>query len=580
MAATSPNLKINVGADTSAFDKGIKKVKGELRDFEKVSSDALGAVGAALGVNVRQVEQVSSALRGMGRQLSEASAEGTSAMGKLLSGVSSLKLGIAALGISGVVAAFKALNAEAELFKATVAGANIELQTQAYIETYRQVFNDFNAGAAQNVAEWEAQWKRGFARFKADFRQNVVKALTGEASVGEALMGPVIGSIVGGNSRQQATADEAARRAAEIAGQIYELERKRSDQTREIAELDAQIAEANLIARDATYSIAERSNAVAQAQELIRQKYAMQLPIEQQIAALMDEQNRLASSTPAQIDAANKQSVIALNLERSRDNELRALLRLQNTITGEIGKQNAALQEQAAIRRQMADSRAGLAALDLGISGPAMSAGAVTGIGGLAGRGIDTTALQGEINAALDGKLYAQVGIQIDKASVYDLSRQVEGIVATMADGLGDAIGGLIGDLVTGGDAWTNFANAALSAFGDMAVAVGRIAIEAGVASLGIKAALETLGPAGAAVAIGAGTALVALGAAVKSGLANVASGNYSAGAGVASGGYGGTSGGYDTRSITVQVEGRLEGDGSKLIAVINNAERRKSYTT
>ena len=169
---------------------------------------------------------------------------------------------------------------------------------------------------------------------------------------------------------------------------------------------------------------------------------------------------------------------------------------------------------------------------------------------------------------------------EIDKYAVQkavaDITPVVEGAFSVM----GDSIGQLIGDLATGGDAWSNFGNIALSSMGDMAIAVGKIAIEAGLATEGIKKAL-TFG--GGWVAIAAGTALVALGTAVKAGLSNVASGNYgaaSASGNVASSSYtAGFSSSYD-RGITVNVTGRLKANGSELVAVLNNESKRSAIAT
>ena len=73
----------------------------------------------------------------------------------------------------------------------------------------------------------------------------------------------------------------------------------------------------------------------------------------------------------------------------------------------------------------------------------------------------------------------------------------------------------------------------------------------------------------------------MALGAAVKSSLSAVASGDYSAsGGGYASGGgSSSSSGGYETRDVKVYVTGSLEADGDKLIAVINNTNKKNYYT-
>lgn len=573
-------MKVVVGADTSQFDRGMRAVKSELRDFGKVSDGILGKLGEAVGIDTQQVERMSSAIRGMGRQMQESGSEGTAAFGKLLSSVSSLGAGIAALGIAGVVAGFKALNAEAENFKQTVAGANIELQTQAYISTFRQAMHDVNVEVGESVAEAQADWQKRWATFAPRLAATLAAAPGGTATgfAGAAVGQPQLQLQQQINGEIQAAVDK-AERASEIAGELYNISRQQSDNTREIARLSADIAEQQLIARDYTYSVAERSAAIARAEELIKQKYALQLPLEQQKAALMDEQVGLTASTVAETDAANQQAVRAISLEKQQAEELRSLTRTRNTLLNQQNKMNAGLQKELELQKQIAQSRADLAALDLrlpGIAGP----GAFSSAGSTIGQTIDTTAFQGEITRALGSNAVIQLGVEIDKGSLIDLSRQVESIVSGLAVSLGAAIGGLVGDLMTGGDAWGNFATAAMSAFGDMATSVGKIAIECGVAALGIKAALETLGPTGAIAAIAAGTALVALGAAVKAGLSNVASGNYSATANVASGGYSSAGNNYETREVSVQVTGTLEADGDKLVAVISGANNKKGYTT
>ena len=113
-----------------------------------------------------------------------------------------------------------------------------------------------------------------------------------------------------------------------------------------------------------------------------------------------------------------------------------------------------------------------------------------------------------------------------------------------------------------------------------MAIAVGKMAIATGTATIGIKAALESLN---GYVAIAAGAALVALGTAVKTGMSNIASGNYSASASVASSGYhsaGMAEGGYRTSSINIRVSGTLVGDGTQLKAVIDSENSRRNTVT
>ncbi|MBQ1791900.1 MAG: hypothetical protein II008_17110, partial [Oscillospiraceae bacterium] len=188
-----PNLKVNVGADTSQFERGMRQAKGDLKAFGQVSDNVLGSLGKAIGIDTAQVEQMSSAIRGMGKQMQESSSTGVAAFGKLLTSVNAFSAGIAAIGIAGVVAGFKALNSEAEAFKNTVAGANIEMQTAAFIDTYRQVFHDFNADTGKNVANFESRWKKAFAMLGANLQQNLVGIFTGKQSIPAALPGLFFG---------------------------------------------------------------------------------------------------------------------------------------------------------------------------------------------------------------------------------------------------------------------------------------------------------------------------------------------------------------------------------------------------
>lgn len=570
-ANNAPNMKVVVGADTSQFDKGMRAAKAQVRDFSKVSSDALGKLGEAFGVNTDQIEKVTGAIGGLGQRMSQAGSEGTKAFGNLLSSVTKLNTGLVGLGLAGVVASFKALNAEAENFKSTVAGANIELQTQTYINTYRQVLHDTNSETGRAVAEWQSNWQKGVARLGANLQQRFISMNTGQA-----FLGPVWGLVAAGDRDQRRAATEVAGTAEQVQGRLYELTRKQSDATRQIADLDAEIANYKLIARDETYSTAERMQAVEKATAAIQQKYSILLPIEQERTRLMDEMVSLAGSTPAEIDAANQQYVKATALEKQMADEQRELLRLTNSLTKANNANNAELQKQLEIQQQIAQSRADLAALDLSTSG-ALSTG---GVSALSSPGLAMPAVEqfkDLFYAQLGNSLFLQVQMDLDKQSFVDMTQELQSLMANLASSVGDAIGGLVGDLVTGGDAFGNFKNAALSSFGDMATAVGKMAIATGVATLGIKAALKNLD---GWEAIAAGTALVALGAAVKAGLSNVAAGNYSASPAVASGSYSSGSNDYETRDLQVQVTGTLQADGDKLVAVLNNTNNRNGYTT
>ena len=199
---------------------------------------------------------------------------------------------------------------------------------------------------------------------------------------------------------------------------------------------------------------------------------------------------------------------------------------------------------------------------------------AFTGMGGLATIADD---FKQRLTAEL-GDITVYVGIEADTQKVFDVTNEINSLIESSVIRSSELIGDLLGTLAGGGAAWGDFKSAALAAFGDLAIAVGKIAISAGMASEGIKAALHLDNP---YIAIAAGAALIALGTAVKSGLSSVANGDYgSAGGGYASGYSSGSAGGdYEMRDIQVNVTGTLQADGNQLLAVINNTQKKNYYT-
>ena len=515
--AKEPKMKIGIGADTGDFEKGARKVKQEMKDLDKVSSDAFAAIGSAIGIDTRQLQQFSSALSGLGRKLTETGSEGSSAFSKIGSAVTSVGAGIAGLGLAAAIAAFKQLNAEADAFEKTIQGGSIARQTEAFTSTFRQALRD-QSGAGEDAASWRQDLKEIWAVFMGGIR-------------------------TGFNIERMQEATKLAGRAKEIASELYDIELQRKENSVKIAEIDAQIAKQREIIYDATRSAEERAAALAAAQQLIKDKLALQLPLAENERNLLEEYNSLASTTIKEYDAEIAAKINVNNLIQQEAAEQRTLLRQQNQI-------NKLLKEEQEIREHWATS----------------TANAIQGIG--SGPVLDTT-------------VQVPVEIIVKKESVEEVKQTIldlSSAVTNMATEVGESIGNLFADLARGEDGWSSFANSAISAFGDMAVTVGKMAISTGVATLGIKAALESLN---GYVAIAAGVALVALGTAVKSGLANVAGGNYSANSNVASSAsYSSGVDNFQQRDIYVNVQGVLRADGNQLLAVINNTEKKNNITT
>ena len=554
MSTKDPNMKVIFGSDTKDFEKGAKEVKQGLKDLDKTSASALAGIGSVFGVNTQKVEQMTSAMKGLGAKLTETGSAGVKAFGSILSSITPLGGAIAGIGIAGAIAGFKQLKSEAENFKSTIDGMNMSMATSAYISTYRQVLHDVNSDTGKAVAQAMDQWERGFGRFRANLGAAFVSSVS-DSKWYDAIL-PT--GIIRGWRQATAASDEAAAAAdrnADRASQMADLMKEQLTLNNEIKLIDRDIAEYRRQASDKSASAAERAAAEANYRDKVNEKYDKQINLQSRMFALQQAMDGEASNTFEETRKTAEMEGQLIDLETARANELRTVDRLSNSIATTTAAQAAAARKVREEAEKMAQvqskwaglgtvSTEGLSSLQGGVEGPAMS-------------------------ILLHPKL--------DENEVIDISRELASLVEQGVTSVSESIGTLIGDLVTGGDAWANFANNALSAFGDMAIAVGKMAIGTGVATIGIKKSLESLN---GYVAIAAGAALVALGAAVKSGLSNVASGDYSAAGGGYSGSYASSGGGdnYETREVHVNVTGTLVANGDQLVTVINNTNKKNYY--
>ncbi len=560
---TVANLKLLFGADTTALEKGAKTAKQSVKDFESSVDGATDTIAKMFGVDTAAVNKMTSSLRGLGETMKDSANKGVASFGNLLSSINGVTAAVAGIGIAAAVASFKALNTQAEYFKSTVEGANIEMATAAYVRAYSAAMNDMNKATGQSVAQFEANFQQWWGRMKANLSQGFVNEITGNKSIGQTIAGVLIpgGSLLFGASKaQREQARQIAEEVKDLTVQLDDAQDSLKLKAGEWEQIEARIASLKIDMMDSDKSIGERLAANAEAQRLTTERAAEEKAIRSEIARLQGEINKRTSDSEEDQFLLAQYNAEAARIDIQRDSALKSLQKTQTTLTREAGKEAAerkkAAEALAAQAKAMADSKAALASLDLSTDGS---------LAGLLPKGI----------TGPEGGIEVKFKPHIDETATLELTDQLVGL----AENMSAAIGGLVGDLITGGDAWGNFRTAALSAFADMAISVGKLAVATGVATSGIKAALEDLNP---YVAIAAGAALIALGSAVKAGLSNAASGNYSAASPVAAGGISSRSpenGGWNMREMTINVTGTMKADGDQLITVINNTNKRNSYT-
>ena len=353
MSAKDPNMKVIIGADTKDFDKGAKNVKQGLNDLDKTGNQALSALGNAFGVNTGKIGQMVSAMKGLGTKMSECGDAGVAAFGNILKSIGPVGTALAGLGIGAAIAGFKALKDEADAFKDTVAGANMEMATAAYVDTYRQVLRDFRGDLGKNLAETEGGLKKFFGTLGAQLKATLS---TGSAGLG-ALFPGMREQGLANYLYQTEIATERANDAAYLTEKIAQFEFERKQQTVEVARLNDQIASQLNVAKDASNSIAQRQQAIAEAERLYAERRAMTVPLEQKIAAYYDELSDLATNTKDAEELRIQANVRAYEIERQETMETTSLLRIKNSIgrasDAEIARMNKMLEQQRKLQEEV-----------------------------------------------------------------------------------------------------------------------------------------------------------------------------------------------------------------------------------
>lgn len=367
--ANEPNMKVTYTSDSSKFVAGTRQAKNAVRDFQKTTGTALADIGEAFGVNTGKVNQLSNAIQGMGVKMTKSGSDSVRALGNVLLSLDKVKLGIAGLGIGAAIASFKALNETAEAFKKTVQGANLEMMTAAYVDTYRRAFFDMNSSQGQAFANFQSGLKKAWAEARSIFTSVLVNpgqtAQSLQSVFGAAMPGGIgIPVAVTGVkdainqvrsiSDQMQIANDKATRAEEIQSRLNELRLEQLAFDREDADVNNRISELKNKVWDKSNSEVERATALREVQDLIRQRYTQQYDIQSEIADLMEEQNGLTNSSYAELEAANQQRIKANSLVGQMNGELKSLLRQQNSLNGAAGAGAKAESDAAAAAKELA----------------------------------------------------------------------------------------------------------------------------------------------------------------------------------------------------------------------------------
>lgn len=546
------NLKAVFDADTKGIEEGSQKAIKSVEEFADQSSDMLDQMAGKFGVNTKHLKEFRQVLKEMGQAWVEGFGGGEEMMGNVISKMA--LLGTTATAAAALVAgAFKLMKEEADAYRQTIEGSIGERGLQAYLSTYQQVLRQVNLEATASMVEMTNNWRKGLSGFWADFKNMAVNAIYNMKS-GLVDFGSALGL---GLLQTKAASGVAKIRASEVeqlAKDIMRWERDLIAMRNAVIDKEIEILESQKQAQDRSLLPDERKQYLDEAKRLINERAEMQLQIMRQITAAYKEIADILPENLAAQEAYNAALDRQKAVERDRAGRLRALVRLENSIADASAKYSEELRKQAELLERKKAFRASL------IGAPTTDAAWALMPGGA------------EMQIEVPIKLRPPEEKEITEVMV-ELSRVIEDSIQSMAYGIGE----LIGNLATGGDAMESFGGAVLSTFAEAAIAVGKMAIQMGLAAEGVKQALKFGNP---YVAIAAGAALMALGAAVKAGMSNIASGSYASSSSYSQGARAVGSSGLVTRELTVNVQGTLIAQGSQLVAVLNNENKRRKVTT
>lgn len=602
----SKKLKVSVDADASGFKKEMAAAKKSTEEFSKAADEMSDSLEDALGVPISSVTKIGDKLKAAGVLMKSFATDGERSFQTVALGAKMVSTAVAGIGLAGLLAAFKSINAEAERFRGTMQGAAVAAQDEAWKNTYKQYVSD-QVGIGEKAVDSINGWSKFWSKLGAAWTLALKNGFAGEQYYGQ---------MAEEASRIAEGADDAAKKAAAYAKVIFDTIEGIKDKQIEWKNSLSEVAALMLTASDKSKTVQERQEAVAKAIALQKQVSGDQIAMQKTLADNIKAQNDLASSSVEDMDRQRSAYAAVEDLSRDLNQRLREMTSLQNEIANsaaateqkwrdgvnkaidigmtELAKFNAEMEKAMEMRDKMASDSifAPLKSMSASLTGRAD-----TGKGLMGGINLDESALKGLQQltqfdtSAVDGLLS-----KIDPSKLSDSFEGYYNFLDEMVKATDDAnkalneaiVGGIsdsfqyLANCVAGLDelSGAGMMNALLSPLAEAAIKMGEIMVSAGLASEAFKSMLTN-----PYTAIAAGAALIAVGAAAKAGLQaaiNSATGTSYVASSVASSGYSNNSSNDRSweREMTLHVTGTLQADGSKLVAVLNNEANRKRYTT
>jgi hypothetical protein len=585
MADVITNMKVRFGADTKNFKKGLDEGKTSSKQFSKDAGNAFDSFAAAFGVNMGKVREglnsVKQSLTGTTAGL-KASAAGsnifTRALGVLKTALIATGIGALVVALGSLVSYFTKTQRGADFLSKTMAGfkAIISVLTDRFSALGEIIFNAFKNPKQALSDLWEAiktnivnrftglidlfqavgnglqsLWKRDMAGLKQAATEAGTALVQMTTGLDETQQKKVADSVRG----LAAEIREESKAAMELAKARQELEKREITFIETESRLRAEIDKNRLSEKDYQLSTEERLEANRKANDLVLQLERERKELQAERVRIMQQEVNLGESMNSDLKALAEEKAKLNQIEGEAARMQRELLEGSKTLQAQIEAETAAI-----IAKREAET---------GMFQP------------LETKGLEAPKL--EIPELETDKLLAQLKTDLGEAEsvIMDFSGVFQETFSELAFTFGESIG----NLINGSGEVANFGNIILSALGEMAIKIGKIAITTGTSMIAIKKSFSN-----PYTAIAAGIALVALGTMVKNAVSSAMSG--SGGGTISENSFlfdsRGSSSDFGSvtpnaqaqpQTVFVNVTGEFRQRGSDMVATIAETNKRASYS-
>lgn len=620
--AASSTAQVVFKGNTADLQKKLKVAEKGMQEFKDMGSDALSSIGDLFGVNTGKIGDMLASVKKLSAGFQAMGSAGGTAFAGLSKGAAALAGGVAAIGIAGLVAGFKELNRQAEIFAQTDIGSDFVAVQQGMRNTYAAYTMQANQ---QNAASWL------FSREKLKEFGQRAGSIFGNAVLGTMPLKDAF--------RIDREAAQAARDAAPYLQALEDANDYLRDQSMSWAQNNAQIQAYLRTAKNVSKTEEERNQALWSAQRLQKKTDDERIKGLKEVYEAAEKANSFAPNPEAGIqDVVNKFNEWQEAIAQSEQN-MTSLEKISNRInksdtSGSISSTTKEVDHLAEAIAGLYSSVEGAVNVnkvfgdtqdELKVSADAYRS-ALEGI--ISTYGTEDERVKGLIDEyqklakARDDAANAMTRIETPTAlasitpvatkkgvagqmqgiagwkmpeltseqkqyyeflqGMVDASERAnEAISAAIVDGISNSIQ-YLADALWGLEELDGGAllRALISPLADACIQIGELVMATGFASDAFQKSITN-----PYAAIAAGAALIAVGALAKAGM-NAAVKNVGSGGGystsVASSAYTSNASNPSSfgREMEVKVTGTLTANGSQLVAVLNNEHNRNSYTT